>query len=172
MKPIIFLDMDGVVADYVSAALLALKLDLNTPVTTMDMAECLGITKKEFYEPQVADIDFWININPYPWTQELVALAQEVGEVYISTAPSRHRGVGDKIEWCRRHLGKWTQGRVMVGKPKFLLAGPGRTLVDDHPDNCEAFIKWGGKSILFPRPWNADKNPNPDWRSAIKDIGV
>jgi 5'(3')-deoxyribonucleotidase len=171
MKPIILLDMDGVIADYVSGALISLGLDINTPITDMEMAECLGITKEEFYAPQMADPDFWINLKPYPWMNELVDLVRSHGEVYIATAPNRHRGVGDKIEWCRQHLGDWTQGKVMVGKPKYLLAGPGRTLIDDHPENCEKFIEYGGNAILFPRPWNANNNPVKDWREAIKQIG-
>ncbi len=168
MKPIILLDMDGVIVNYISGALMALALDPNTPITTLETAECLGITKAEFFAPQMADADFWINLQPYSWMEELVDLARSRGEVYIATAPNRHRGVGDKIEWCRIHLGEWTQGRVMVGKPKYLLAGPGRTLIDDHPENCEKFIEYGGKSIMFPQPWN--NSTITDWRSAIAGI--
>lgn len=152
----VFLDMDGVLCDFVGGALKALKLPADTPVTQMDMAAELQMLPRQFWGAQEDDPDFWLNLKPYVGAVALVQELQALGfDVYYSTSPSMHPNCAShKLRWLDQHIGKGESRRAMIGPCKELLAGLGRVLVDDHPTNCEKWERAGGTSILFPQPWN------------------
>jgi 5'(3')-deoxyribonucleotidase len=158
MNRTIFLDMDGVIVDFVSAALAAVqRSDAPETISSWDMPKHLGISTAQFWDAQNAQEDFWLNLKPYPNIGLFIDTLATYGDIYFATSPSLHPNCAShKIAWLRHHVGAWTTGRFMIGKPKFLLSANRRLLIDDSDDNVNQFQMVGsGQAILFPRAWNA-----------------
>ncbi len=157
MNDTILLDMDGVIADFVTAAAVALNMPCDpTKVQGWDLPKHFGIDAAAFWAAQDAIPDFWLQIKPYPNIGLFIDTLRTYGEVYFLTAPSLHRNCAShKIAWLRQHVGDWTTGRFLIGKPKHLLAKPyGTVLIDDSDANCDAWGQAGGQYVTFPRSWN------------------
>ena len=164
----VFIDMDGVVADYRAAALAAVRRlyfggDIGEdPGPGYDLWGPLGLTEDEFFECQTEDPNFWADIPVYPgareWVAEIDALAR--GDVWFLSAPSRHPQChSGKACWLLRELGV-KMDRLVVTKSKFLLARHrGDILVDDLPQNLVHWREAGGTPIRFRQPWNAALAP-------------
>lgn len=160
MTPVLFLDLDGVIVDFVAGAFRA---HGRRPPPPLDVRwgfpAQMGFTGTDdpaFWAP--LGHDFWANL---PWTAEgraVVAAAEAAyGEhhVAVMTSPCDTPGsVEGKVAWVRREMPRYAR-RLFVGPAKHLAAGPGKLLVDDHGPNCERFAAAGGESLLVPRPWNA-----------------
>ncbi|MCA9214571.1 MAG: hypothetical protein KDB27_15975 [Planctomycetales bacterium] len=158
----IFLDMDGVLSDFFSAALRIhgrLELLDEWPRGQRDIPGVLGLSRRAYWNK----IDeqgsvFWASLQPYPWLDELIQAAREVAPFTILTAPSLAPGCSEgKIRWMYEYFPK-VEGRsfanYMIGSQKHLLAQPGHLLIDDSESNTDAFNSSGGQAILFPQVWN------------------
>lgn len=151
----IFVDMDGVVADFVAGV-----CDLHgkpvEDVDCWDFYEKWGIDEDQFWEPvNAAGRDFWASLKPFDWFDELVAVVKEADpDFFILTKPSRQAScLAGKLDWIHRHFG--TRFRNYIFAPnKSPLAAPGRFLIDDSEPNVDGFLKHGGSAYLFPQPWN------------------
>ena len=53
-------------------------------------------------------------------------------------------------EW----LGEENNNLFICRGPKSQLANYNTVLIDDDKTNCDEFRAAGGKSVLFPQPWN------------------
>jgi len=161
----LYLDLDGVLADFHGAAArLFGQPDIvdRWPEGVWPMWDVLGITEWAFWEP-IAQIGqrFWSDsIQPCEWADDLLAWITQSGIPWsIATEPTGVHGELDgKLAWIKRHLGH-NVGWAMTND-KSRLAGPGRVLVDDSDAQCAAWMnacwgKGGAEAILFPRPWNA-----------------
>ena len=156
----ILLDMDGVVADFVSAALSIHgrpELIGDWPVGEWDIAHVLGISRSQFWG-QIDQIGFgyWAELAPYSWNNDLLALIKEFGRMTILSSP----GMGveapkGKILWLRKHVEPGFSN-YLFGHQKYLCARPGSVLIDDRDKNVEQFRSHGGNAILFPQVWNAN----------------
>lgn len=157
----VFCDMDGVLCDFVSAAMRVHGATFEPsawPAGIDDLAGLLGLTLPAFWR----EIDrfeeqhgFWSRLKAYPWVTDLVAMAEPFGFT-VATSPSRDPFCASgKIQWLKRHLGE-SFGAFMVGPQKELLAAPGRVLIDDRDESIERFQQAGGQGILFPQPWNTN----------------
>ncbi len=109
----IFLDLDGVLADWGRAAINAHGLCpdevfASWPTGTFELAEVLGISTNAMWKPIHAQGEaFWANLEPYPWALELVRACQEVAPTTILTSPSLHpAAAAGKITWLQRVLGR------------------------------------------------------------------
>lgn len=160
----IFLDLDGVLANFHSSVLRALGRPHDLQISDWDLAAALGVSPALFWGVQDADELFWLNIEPYDHCARVVDAVRSTGrEVYICTSPSRHKNCAShKISWCRQHLGSWTDGRVILVKDKHLLARTGRMLIDDYEINTQRFTGCGGVGMLFPQPWNSARSVSLD----------
>jgi len=149
----IFLDMDGVVADFVSGAIEATGLPL-----THDQVD-----RRNFFEPYMSaeefwkrihdTYEFWAGLDPYPWAQELVELCKQYGEViFLSDSSHDDDAPSGKIKWLRRHgFLNEDSSNYMLGRQKHLLGHNDDLLIDDSVGNCNA---WYSACILFPQKWN------------------
>lgn len=97
--------------------------------------------------------DFWANLDPYPWLDQLAAKVKEYDTIILSHAVNPDCMVG-KIQWLRKYL-PWLADDAIFTKDKHLLAKANRCLLDDSEVNCSAFIQNGGDAMLFPQRWNA-----------------
>jgi 5'(3')-deoxyribonucleotidase len=157
---LIFLDMDGVLTNFTAGALEAHGADdpWADPANlgNFDMAGMLGLSNNRFYAP-LESHRFWAGLKPTRDAKEIVSVVKEfcpVENTYLLTSPTRSDGC-----WSGKHawVVEWMPGyrsRLIVGKDKHLMAGPGRILIDDKDENCQRWIGAGGSAVLFPRPWN------------------
>lgn len=154
------LDMDGVLADWLLAALAAHGLDPDdissrwdamTP-RPWDLAEVIGCTIDEMWAPiDAAGESFWADMKPYEWCHELYAACCEVAPTTLLTSaswhPSSHSG---KSMWIQRHFGSNFRDYIITAAPKSEDARRGVVLIDDSPRNCHEYREAGGAAILFP----------------------
>jgi 5'(3')-deoxyribonucleotidase len=153
----IFLDMDGVLADFHSAALEAhnaLGLIDDWPAGQYGIAEVLGISNEEFWKKIEAIPNFWNNLEPLGDGLDLYThLIAEGHDVYITTTPSLLPACSAaKIEWLNKYLAPNFRHYILT-EHKYLLA-PNGVLIDDYDRNCLEFARAGGDSIIYPQPWN------------------
>lgn len=159
----ILLDVDGVLADFITAALLANNLpgshdDVGSwnwfiPESVNDEAEKASMYRR-FMRNCDEVPDFWFSLSPYWWAKPLLGLCKDFDEVIFSTAPSLSpKCSSQKIEWLRYHRMMGDTNAFMIGCHKHLMAGHG-VLIDDSDKNTEKFIEFGGQAILFPQRWN------------------
>ena len=159
----ILLDMDGVIADFFTAALDRCNLThFGPPVTvesyraigTYDMEKAFGISRADFW-CRVDSPGFWLGIKPYPYAAGLVDFLESLDlPWFISSSPSlAPHCIPEKLEWLKRHFGLGVTD-CMFGSAKYLMSRPGALLIDDLPRNCELFTEEGGDALCVPSNWN------------------
>lgn len=98
--------------------------------------------------------DFWVNLETYPWTDDLVEGIRARNEFVIATSPSKFDGCpSQKVIWLQKYFHSEFRD-YMIGKKKWLMANPNHILIDDTEYMVEDFRKKGGNAILFPQYWN------------------
>lgn len=130
---IIYVDMDGVLADFEKAA------------------------KDTIYEYPQSQYGFFRNLEPIDYLEGFLSLA-DVHDVYILTAPSIKNLMSytEKADWVLSNLGEEWLNRLIICPDKSLLNGD--MLIDDHisgkgqEDFEGALIHFGG--IDYPN-WNS-----------------
>ena len=157
MVKTVFLDMDGVLCDMVTASLKANNMkEGHDDITQWNIAAIAGISRTQFWKNiDKVGVDFWANLEPYSWFKrirdEIRKLPPEI-KTYICTSPTRsHHSYAGKRLWLNKYM-PYTPS--FFGKNKFMLAGEGRLLIDDSDENCEKWVEYGGEAFLFPQPWN------------------
>lgn len=163
MSKMIFLDMDGVLCDFVGAALRVCgREDLvgTSFPTTFDLFSELGISEDDGWSKiDAAGRKFWSELDELPWTDELLALVTGSGlPWYLCTSPSLSpESFAGKLDWIRRKFGPKFSNYIFTSK-KHLLADTGRLLIDDSEANVTKFREMGGTTLLFPQPWNSNRS--------------
>lgn len=160
-KPwLVFCDMDGVIADFVSAAIEY--HGLPDPYTrpenlgTFEIEQLWGITERAFWGP-LGGKDFWHDLKKTPEADEIIdLLTARVGveNICIATAPSESVwSIPGKKAWIKRNYPQFSRS-ILFGGSKHFLAGDKKVLVDDRDKNLIAFNREGGTSVVVPRAWN------------------
>lgn len=167
----IYLDMDGVCTDFISAALAAQGYDPATALARW-RAEHPGAlfpdgvidkTAKEFFAHEcLRQKSFWQGLAAYPWFERLYAELGRRGHVLFLTAPINAPGcVSGKHEWLIGQFGHDFSDFIFT-RHKSRLAHGGAFLVDDMPFNVAAFAERKGQGLLFPQIWNEHHSvPDP-----------
>lgn len=165
MLQTIYLDMDGVLVDWVGGVLSSFgrnpfdQLDLNQH----DLFEFFGLPQQVFWNEIASDPAWWAALRPYPWYKELYQLASRyANEVVICTSPGRcPASPHGKMLWLKEFLG--IEGdKVILTSQKYRLAyQPGTVLIDDSESVLTAWAEVARKrpgqytwKISFPQPWN------------------
>lgn len=106
----IAIDCDGVLADFIGGVLAALKADgdkrnLNhQDVTTWDMAACLGIPKRKFYDI-VTRKGFCLKLDPIEGARESLSRLRQLDDVVCVTSPwSGDYWPYERTEWLRHMM--------------------------------------------------------------------
>lgn len=155
-----FLDMDGVIADFVGAVHEAHGRPYcyadHSVRGRFDIEPIWGISVDEFWKTDT--LEFWDSIKPTPEAFEIVSMLEKsfgVDNIAILTSPSNGPGcVPGKRSWMRRHFPQFYKQMIFTSAKKF-LSGPSRILIDDRDKNIESFHEEGGETILIPRHWNS-----------------
>jgi 5'(3')-deoxyribonucleotidase len=170
---IVFLDLDGVMVDFTRAAFKVLgceeKLD-NWPPGSYEIEDVAGVSMDAFWDTLDAQgPEFWATLPKLPWADELLKMVGDWvndpwNQLFIATSPSRAPASAmGKVHWMRDYFGLKFR-RYMLGSHKYLLAGPGRVLIDDSDAKVKKFVQFGGTGILFPQPWNSNHDLLGDQR--------
>lgn len=157
----VFLDLDGVLADFIGGVL---KLH-NLPYShikdmkgSYGVAKYLNLSEKDFWGELNKHPDFWHSLSTTKEANDLVENIYSLvdsSSVYLLTSPSRNEhAYSGKYLWVKKHFPDLLP-RLILTSHKHLLADRFHILVDDSDKNCNDFKKAGGNAILFPRPWNS-----------------
>ena len=140
----IFLDQDGVLADFESGLTKALgyKVDLKSKHDVYD-AEKRKLTAQRLFR----------NLEPLPDAWKLVDWCLNSGiHTEILTAAgtvNRTLVIKDKIDWIRRYISPhWIIIPTFKGSQKAAFAHEKAVLIDDRPKNIYDWIEAGGIGIL------------------------
>jgi len=159
-KPLIYLDMDGVCTDFVSAALRLHGVEPEAflarwPEGQFDMATVMGISQNAFWKPiGKAGHEFWTGLEAYPWFIELFGVCNQIADVAFLTSPSLDPfAASGKVAWLQERFGTGFRAYNITNQ-KWRCARPNAILIDDHPDHCTEFREHGGQAVLFPAIWN------------------
>lgn len=155
-----FLDMDGILVDFVEGAcvLHGRPNPYGETKGQYDLDVVFGMTPEEFWSPM--DYNFWAGL---PKTHDSHLIVDMVKAYFpdeklaILSSPSKMNTghcVAGKTHWIQTHLPFLARSYIYAPKKKFLGA-PGRVLIDDFEKNIEGFTAAGGQAFLYPRPWNS-----------------
>lgn len=170
----IYLDLDGVLGDFHSAALAA----HGSTWRTNDWPEPGTSWPKElpngppgssehaaFWSPILAIEDFFLTVKPFPWVHELVELCKSyVGphSVVVLSGPASgtEREAQQKLRWLGNH---GINLELKIEKEKWRYSTPGTLLIDDWEKQVDSFYSKGqGVGILFPQPWSRNHRHSTD----------
>lgn len=168
IKGTVFVDIDGVLADFIRPAFAHLGVCLREErvypseagwdcVKAFNMLASTLISSDDFWN-SFNRHDFWASLPVYDYACPLLEyLGEAVGRSNVMLATSATlspASVSGKMEWIQKNLPTWIRRQYFIGSKKHFLAAPRRVLIDDSLDNCKAFKQHGGNAILVPRPWN------------------
>lgn len=157
MKPIVFFDMDGVLADFVTGSLAAHGKNLHPAEVQWDFMAQVGFTgggDPAFWRP-LENPAFWAELAPLPDGMALFRAAERLfgDRVSILSSGLCPGSVDGKRAWLAKHLPGYEK-KAVFATVKEQIAGPLKVLVDDHEPNVDRFREAGGPALLVPRPWN------------------
>lgn len=170
----IYLDIDGVLADFVGAAARYMKFD-PTLVTEWDFYSLIGTTDKDFWDcVKSHGQEFWSSMEAYPWCHSLFGDCNAVAPVTLLTAPPprsdcRPSAIAGRVEWIHATFGESFRD-YFAGCKKETVATPNSLLIDDNDSNCKKFEDAGGRCILFPRPWNANRGIDEPYSFVMEQL--
>lgn len=165
--------MDGCITDFVKGSLASLNIkEYSIPPGETEINKWPGvnISKTKFWKAiDATKEDFWVNLEKYPWTDELVEMCEKMGDLFILTSPSRNpHCLSGKMMWVQRYYER-LQRKIVMTPAKYLCAAPGRILIDDTEDKINKFNDYGGDGILFPQPYNKNWNNFTDSKLNITE---
>lgn len=164
----VYLDMDGVLSDFVTSSIEALGFSPDEilkkvkPGDYDGIYQALGMDEDAFWFKigrlpggEAPGSGLWESMKPYPWRNEVLEIARNAGPTWILTSPSRAAGSSyGKVRWLQRWLGESFRDYILAPR-KWNLARPGTLLIDDSDGNVRKWRRNGGDAILFPRLWNS-----------------
>jgi 5'(3')-deoxyribonucleotidase len=162
----VLVDCDGVIADYGAFYLTAVYAVTGrryspADVTTWSYSDCLGLTPAD----EIL-IEAWMNRAPIdipeiPGAVEAVRRIAGTHDVVFVTAP--HAGVREWVYWRQRWLETRFPGLPVVHTARKDLVW-GDALIDDRPENLEAWATLHGTGLLMDAPYNTGRQSACWWR--------
>jgi len=160
----LILDMDGVVADFVTALCKthALSSPYDNGYERWDIessTEFGHMSRNQMFKP-CRDAAWWENIPKTPEADHIVETCLElvgIENIVVCTATTLPVGActDGKIAWWKKLYPKvGLHDRVIATPHKHFLASPYSILIDDKESNIDDFQQHGGNAMMIPRPWN------------------
>lgn len=156
----VYLDMDGVLADFDAQAD---RYDARLENGKIDWDQC-----------SINGPDFWSKMRWLPGSQEfyrdVVKFCKKKGiRVGILSAIHLDDGKTGKRMWLAKHCPEIREEDIIIvdnGGDKATYAKPYAILVDDMPKNCNAYQQAGGHTVCFTDPYTALDQVKEKIRSA------
>ena len=168
----VFLDMDGVLVDFVGGLHRALGVSFDPknypyPASKYDMFEDLcarsdgKVNMSNLYRACDA-AEFWANLEWDPVGNQILATIADVlgdmKDVIICTSPMTNPDAWKgKIQWLNKNAPEIKNISITTAS-KHLYAKPGHVLIDDKDSNIDQFVEHGGAGFLVPQPWNSARD--------------
>lgn len=154
----IFLDMDGVLADFERHVCDWYDATNNHPNEwEYHYREDFGVSGTEFWEGLT--VGFWESMPKTAEADMLMAMVEHHNPVILSSPPMAGQGmpgVKGTLLWLKKHYTEiYKEKRYLLGSCKEYCAHPKAILIDDKNENVLAWNERGGRGILVPQPWNA-----------------
>lgn len=155
----IFLDMDGVFVDFDGGVRKKFNVDWHPTDWSIPYAT-FGTTFKQFWK-ELDNAFFWGELK---WTEDgkRIRAIVEPFKPTILTAAMMPYAMPGKMQWLKR---EWpdvvNDKRVLIAgghSAKQSVAGPDKILIDDKNENIDEWEAAGGMGILYPRPWNRNRD--------------
>jgi 5'(3')-deoxyribonucleotidase len=152
---IIFLDLDGVIINWVAGVCDRFNIPYEPEkVTSWDIMPTLTNTTKTEFWNTLKIPGFWEHLNFYPEALSFIEQLQQYGKVILLSSPAIGCA-GYRQNWIERNLPSFfKKGHYILTPAKWACASKGTVLIDDSNRNYEGFYKAGGHAILYPQPWN------------------
>lgn len=155
----IYLDIDGVLTDFVGAVLELYgrpESDRNLVRSWDGIPAVVDTNNLCMWERIAGEGQVWW--ATLPWTEHGEAIAEiceRAGPFVLMSTPTREPScAAGKIEWINQYFPS-SDRRFALTPCKHHFAHPGALLIDDSERNVRAFRENGGEAILWPAPWNA-----------------
>ena len=145
-KPIIYCDMDGVLADFKTGA---------QKTTGMSINQWMNIpSSKEKWAPIKAQKDFWATLPWMPGGKRLWSYISKFDPHILSAYVEESYDpncIPGKTEWLRRNAGMTNKQKINLVRRKekklFAKRGQPAILIDDYEKNIREFTQSGGIGI-------------------------
>lgn len=139
----LYLDMDGVLADFDAGYERAFGVRLDRREYVVD-----GIDRVDWQRMALTS-NFFLELPPMPDLWELWRGISSLSPTILSASPSIVADATEnKKEWIRRHLGTVPSIFVSNAERKAEYCRPGDVLVDDYPKYRHSWERAGGRFIL------------------------
>lgn len=144
----IYVDMDGVLADFFGEWAKVMKVDHYSKIDNVDINDALQ---------KIRDTDnFWLNLPLLPQAKQLLELIKKVkGSYTICSSPLADdpRSEPHKREWIKKNLSFFPPKKVIItsNKPKYATQSDGtpNILIDDFGKNVNAWEAAGGEGFKY-----------------------
>lgn len=159
MKQLCFIDLDGVLVDFVEGAFERHNITIEYPDIRWNFVKQAGIPESDFWS--ALSTGFWAGLKPTREFHGIIGAAEcKFGQenIFLCSSPCETPGcIVGKALWVDTYLPMYSR-RLILTSRKEVFSGPDRVLIDDADHNIDSWVKSGGIGILVPRPWNATKN--------------
>jgi len=166
-KPKIFVDLDGVITDFVMPAMAFHEAEIEGeqfyPIGFgWDVLGATNLVRQNRGLEAISattfwdglGYEFWRSLRCYPLAPQFLQVLESVGDVYFATSPTlSSECVAGKFDWIKSNFRHMIR-KFFIGADKSVFAGPGAILIDDRDKNVDEFREAGGQAFLIPRPWN------------------
>ena len=132
---IVFLDIDGVLANFGEGTYRAFGIPYNYLGSSPDWFyyQEWGVSDAEF--DSVCDRQFFASLRWMHDGRDILAIAErkfDPVKIHLLTAPMNNPGSpSGKMDWVLRHLPSYKKRLIITQVPKSLFADPDRLLIDD-----------------------------------------
>lgn len=161
-KIIVYLDMDGVLSDWLGAACKLCDVDLNDEEIRQEIKKRNGflddyVDEKTLWKNiEKEGVDFWTGLELFPWSKKLYNTLEKLADEFaILSSPGKFTKIAapacnGKVLWLDNHFNN--KERYIFGYKKYLCASANTILVDDSKNKIDPFIEAGGNGFLWPNP--------------------
>ena len=146
--------MDGVTVDWATGMTVALGYDMSIYDPYMDHPEQINwelrnklLGRDRMNATMSSDVRFWENLQPFPWTRELLDAVSGCYDIAFLTKPSDFPAAyTGKMRWCKRH---YPGIDLVFCNNKEVVAARDKFLIDDDSRQVDNFQRFGGHAHLF-----------------------
>lgn len=159
-RSVVLVDVDGVLADFHTAALRIvgeiLERDVVAgPRTIWDILDAFEFTDAQTaaFKQAVGRPAFCASLAPYPDAREGIAQLRTIADVYAVTAFHSLHWVSERDWWLTEHFG-FTRKQIVHTDAKYLVAGD--VFIDDKVEHVQRWVdRRTGTAVLWAQPYNA-----------------
>lgn len=149
----IFLDMDGVIVDFVGGVCKLVNYTDSWIPGEYDLAKVLRNNIWDIIDK--TDMEWWSNLDKTTDADAIIN-AVEKYDYYICSSPTcSPLCAAGKLLWIQKHYPKLARKYVLTPH-KHLLATRDSLLIDDSDVQCQNWTNNGGLAYLIPRMWNSE----------------